>query len=332
MFSHTVPKRLLEEFAYFDPVTCSKRLWRYEHGCPPFSGVSPRKATGIEGYFADPLDEARERCVEEQLANDFESPVNMFLFRPNDAYLAAGSEKRRQLTFYATLLFNRSQARRKASTHLQEPIRQAYEFFIHNQRQVATVAAKINIERLLSGGISRGLVTPNEIVTEARKTLGGHLNESRAQKSYLHTMQRAMSEIDEALYEGDWNCLHSDEKHPFLLSDAPVVTWERLDSGAFSYGLGFHRENVEVALPISPTRCLHILPKVKRTRPVSPPSVEVINRVQAACADRFCYSNVRSDAIQRVMQENFGKAELGVKAFTVWHRDYRSAIYEILMG
>jgi hypothetical protein len=117
-----------------------------------------------------------------------------------------------------------------------------------------------------------------------------------------------------------------------VLSDAPVVTWERLPDGAFSYGMGFHRANVEVALPVSPTRCLHILPKVQRTRSVSTPSVEEINKAQASFARRACYSNMQSETIQKLIQENFGKAELGVKAFTVWHRDYRTAIYDILMG
>ena len=35
MLSHTVPKKLLEHFAFDDPVTRSKRLWRYEKGRPP---------------------------------------------------------------------------------------------------------------------------------------------------------------------------------------------------------------------------------------------------------------------------------------------------------
>lgn len=62
------------------------------------------------------------------------------------------------------------------------------------------------------------------------------------------------------------------------------------------------------------------------------PTAQEINRAQAAFAGRACYSNEQSGTIDRLVQENFGKAELGVKAFTVWHRDYRTAIYDILMG
>jgi hypothetical protein len=32
------------------------------------------------------------------------------------------------------------------------------------------------------------------------------------------------------------------------------------------------------------------------------------------------------------MQQNFGKAKLGVTAFTVWHRNYDNTVYELLMN
>jgi hypothetical protein len=40
--SHTVPKKLLEHFAYDDSVTLSKRLWRYQKGRPPLGRVAPK--------------------------------------------------------------------------------------------------------------------------------------------------------------------------------------------------------------------------------------------------------------------------------------------------
>lgn len=140
-----------------------------------------------------------------------------------------------------------------------------------------------------------------------------------------------MAEVDTVLSEGDFRFLNADAANPFILSDAPVVTWERLENGLFSFGQGFHRENVEVLLPVSPTMCLHMLPNVARTRSVQEPSTEKVNAAQAAFADRACYRNIESASIDRLVQENFGKAELGVKAFTIWHRDYRTAIYDILM-
>ena len=35
MFSHTKPKKLLEQFAYSDPITKSQRLWQYREGRAP---------------------------------------------------------------------------------------------------------------------------------------------------------------------------------------------------------------------------------------------------------------------------------------------------------
>lgn len=291
MFSHTVPKRLLEEFAYFDPITGSKRLCRYERGRRPYGGVSPSKATAIEGYFVDPEDEAKERQLEVDLAQKFEHPVNEFLFTVGDGDFLTTDERRRQLTFYLTLLFHRSAARRRASTHMQKVTQRAYELFFQNRQQTETVAAKWSIDLLLSGRLKHRLITAEEVVARTREGLAEHLNEASAQQSYLRTMERAMSELDELVYGGEWRCLRSNTNSPFILSDAPVVTWERLDNGVFSYGQGFHRENVEVFLPVSPTRCLHVLPNVQRTRAVRTPSTQDIN----AAAGRVC----RASLLQR---------------------------------
>jgi hypothetical protein len=88
--------------------------------------------------------------------------------------------------------------------------------------------------------------------------------------------------------------------------------------------MGFHLPNVEAFLAISPSSCLHIQPAVERTRPVKIPTVDEINAAQAAFASRSCFTNVK-DSRDKILQPNFGKAKLGVTAFTVWHRDYTNA-------
>jgi len=60
--------------------------------------------------------------------------------------------------------------------------------------------------------------------------------------------------------------------------------------------------------------------------------VREVNTAQAAFAARYCFSNVKSGEINHIVQENLGKAELGVKGFTVWHRNYKNTIYDILMS
>jgi hypothetical protein len=130
-------------------------------------------------------------------------------------------------------------------------------------------------------------------------------------------IEGAMLNIDGKLLAGDWKCLRTVPTKPFIISDAPVVTWERLTNRHFSYGMGFHRANVEVLLPISPLVCLHIQPDVQRVRPAARPSIGEVNAAQAAFAGRFCFSNIDSSWIDQIVQQNFGKAELGVRAFTV---------------
>jgi hypothetical protein len=333
MHSHTVPRKLLEQFAYDDPLTGSKRMWQYGKGTPPYWRASPRTATRIDRHLADPEDPAKEAELEKQLERNFEDPVNKFLFEISDPGFVPTDAQRRQLTFYVTLLFLRSEARRRASTtHTQKVSEHALNLFLENETQVLTVAAKQSIDQLLSGRNRHGLLTKEHVIAALRASAAKYSTEVRAQTSYLNTIKRALSHIDDKLLAGEWNYIRTVPTDPFIISDAPVVTWERLPNGQFSLGMGFHRANVEALLPISPLVCLHIQPQVERTRPTIRPSTREVNVAQAAFAGRFCFSNIESTEIDQIVQENFGNAELGVKSFTVWHRNYETAIFDILMN
>jgi hypothetical protein len=204
--------------------------------------------------------------------------------------------------------------------------------FISNEVQVATVAAKWSIDLILKGRLRNTVVSREVVIRVAKSLLDNYDTERNRQRSYSRSIERAMALFDDTIYDGQWTLLRASASDPFIISDAPVVTWERIAAGIFSYGLGFHRSNVEVFLPISPTVCLYVLPNVERTRAVQQPTTREVNVAQAALAGRFCFSNVRSAEIDTIMQENFGRAQLGVTAFTVWHRNYDNAIYEILMS
>jgi Protein of unknown function (DUF4238) len=256
MQSHTVPRKLLEQFSYDDAITDSKRLWRYEKGRPPYKKASPRTATRIDRHFSDPEDAAKESEIENRLNREFEEPVNKFLFEMADPCFISTDERRRQLTFYVTLLFQRSEARRLASTHLQEVLEHALKLFTGNESQVLTVAAKWSLELGC-------LMTEDPVIKMALAHSGDHFKGTNAQRSYIGMIQKVMSELDKVLFSGEWNYIRTVPTDPFILSDAPVVTWHRRRDGALSYGLGFHRPDVEVLLPISPLVCLHIQPNVK---------------------------------------------------------------------
>jgi hypothetical protein len=332
MKSHTVSHKLLEQFAYYDRITKCFRLWRYEKSRTPYPKASPRTATRIDGHFAHPEDAAKEEELETRLAAEFEECVNQFLSRLDDPSFVPTDLQRRQLTFYVTLLFNRSEARRAASKHLHDVTIHAVEKFISNEVQVLTVAAKWSIDLLLGGKVRNALVTKQHVVHAAMGLLENYQTERKRQQSYVEMIERAMLKLDEALFDGRWDCRRTSPDNPFVISDAPVVTWERLGTGLFSYGLGFHRPNVEIFLPLSPMTCLHILPNVKRTRSVLQPTVQEINIAQAAFASHYCFTNINSAEINSALQPNFGRAKLGVTAFTIWHRNYDNPVYELLMN
>lgn len=225
MKSHTVPRKLLEQFAYPDPKTGSPRLWRYEKDRAPFPKATPKTATTSDGHFSDPDDAAKEEQLEIRLAQKFEQPVNDFLFKTASSELSLTNEQRRQLAFYVTLLFFRSTARRRASSHLQQVTRNAYDQFLRNESQVLTVAAKWNLELYFSGRLRSGLVTSADVKVAARDLLQKHLTEMSAQSSYVAIIGKMMSECDEKLSLGQWDCIRTTLDNPFIISDAPVVTW-----------------------------------------------------------------------------------------------------------
>jgi hypothetical protein len=85
--------------------------------------------------------------------------------------------------------------------------------------------------------------------------------------------------------------LRAEADKPFVTGDAPVVTRERSDDNRLHFGLGFARLNAEVFLPVSPTACLHVLPRAVRSGPLLAPSVSEANMAQAALAREHCFTN-----------------------------------------
>ncbi len=324
MQSHTVPRKLLEQFAYDDADTKSKRLWRYEKDRPAFKKASPATATCIDHHFSHPDDATKEAEIERRLNQEFEDPVNNFLFEITNPGFVPTDERRRQLTFYVTLLFQRSRARREGSTHTQQMFEHALELFIQNESQVLTLAAKYFLE-------SGVFYTPSLVVKRARALCAPQLKEKNTQKGYIGSLQHMMSTPDKALFQGEWKCIRTVPTDPFIISDAPVVTWRRKHDGTLSYGVGFQTPDVEVILPISPLVCLHIHPDVKRSVAGRKPTVLEVNTAQAAFATQHCFSNIQSAEIDRVFQENVGKAKIGVNCFTISHRNFDTAVYDFLM-
>jgi hypothetical protein len=332
MFSHTVPKKLLEQFAYYDPVTKSQRLWQYHKARAPWWKASPKTATAWEGHFADPDNKAREAEIELRLKQEFEDPVNDFLDSIGNPLFQWKPEYVRLLTGYVRMLFNRSTARQDASAiHAKEKIR-AIELLLSNEKRLLEIAhqrTKNFIERGI--WISRP-VTKRDVVISLKGLVAKHSRPDQAQRDYVRTLENMMTFSDETMLNGDWGILRTDPEHPFVVGDAPVVTFERTEQNTLYWGVGFARPNVEVFLPVSPTACFHILPRVKRTRPVLEPSPIEVNMAQAAFARDYCFANVNSPEIDAILQAHFGTVRMGVTGFNVHHIDASQILFDILKG
>jgi len=331
MKSHTVPKKLLELFAFDDPVTHSKRLWRYQKAKAPYGKAAPKTATRWDGHFADPVNAAKEARLEVELERKFEHPVNQFIEMIGYRTFVLQPSHIKALTGYLTMLFTRSRARRSASQGQADIMIDALRSLLSDEQRLSELIAKYTMD-VIDRGLAVRMVTREEVVAAIENTIAAHSDDDEAQRRYIQTVETMMDFADVNMLNGDWGIVHTEPDKPFVIGDAPVVTWERTENNVLSFGQGFGRPNVEVLLPISPTTCLHVLPRVPRTRRVRVPTTAEVNIAQAAFATEHCFSNVFSQEIDGILQPNFAKIRFGIDGFSVRHIDYKKVMFDILMG
>jgi hypothetical protein len=332
MESHTVPRKLLDQFAYDDPVTRSRRLWQYAKDRPPSGRASPRTATRISDHFADPANSEREARLEDRLNREFENPVHTFLDQLRYRTFVMSRSHIRQLTRYVSLLFNRSQARRQATKQQVDIAIESSRALLNNEAQIAQIAGKWTLDLIGQGQPMQRSVTLDEVRAAVQGMIEDMLAKDHQQTTYIDTMERAMAYLDDGMDSGMWNVMHTTLDKPFVIGDAPVVTWERNDNNYLIHGQGFAKPNVEAFLPVAPTACLHILPNVPRPRRLVIPQVKEVNEAQAAYATQYVYTSVNSAELNDILQPHFGRTRLGVNAFSVRHRNYANTMFELLMN
>jgi hypothetical protein len=332
MQSHTVPRKLLDQFAYDDPVTRSRRLWRYQKGRHPYGNASPRTATRFEGHFSDPRDPDKELELENRLTREIEDPVNAFIEIVAYRTFVLTSDHIRKLTRYITLLFNRSRARLGATQHQLDIMIGSMNALLSNDEQLEIIAAKLTVEGAERGYALTRPLTKEDVAKVLRRNIEGQNTESQLQHNYARSVEVMLSGVDQNLLYGHWDILRTEPDEPFAIGDAPVVTWERTERNMLMFGQGFARPNVEVLLPVSPTSCLRVLPAVQRTRPVMPPATVEVNMAEASFATQYCFTNINSPKLDETLQRYFGQTILGLNAFTLRHRDFTNTMFNILMN
>jgi Protein of unknown function (DUF4238) len=332
MESHTVPRKLLDQFAYDDHVTGSRRLWQYARGRAPWRRASPRTATRVSSHFADPTDSDREARLEDRLNREFEDPVHKFIDQLRYRTFVLSRNHIRQLTPYVTLLWNRSESRRTATKQQVNIAIESCRSLLANDEQISQVAGKWTLDIIGQGQPLQRTVTPDEVRHNVQQMIDAMSTQEHIQTTYVDAMERAMAVVDENIDNGQWKIMHTTPQIPFVIGDAPVVTWERNDNNVLIYGQGFTRPNVDAILPLGPTTCLHILPAVERTRRVAIPTPREVNEAQASFATRYCYTNLENAELNAVLQPHFGRSRIGINAFSVRHRNYANTMFEILMN
>lgn len=332
MESHTIPRKLLDQFAYDDSITRSRRLWQYALGRLPSGRASPRTATRISNHFADPANVEREALLEDRLNREFENPVHQWLDQLRYRTFVLSRHHIRQLTPYISLLWNRSEARKTATREQVDIAIESSRALLANDDQISQIAGKWTIDLIGQGQPMQRVVDTSEVRSAIQRMIDDLMAQNHLQTTYVDAMERAMAYFDEGIDNGRWNVMHTFPKIPFVIGDAPVITWERNEHNALIYGQGFGRPNVEVILPVASTTCLHILPAVERNRRVVVPTVGEVNVAQASFATKYCYTNLESGELDGILQPHFGRTRLGINAFSVRHRNYGDTMFNLLMN
>jgi hypothetical protein len=193
MRSHTVPRKLLEQFAYDDPVTRSKRLWQYEKGRPPHWKASPRTATRFEGHFSDPRNVGKEIELENRLKREIEEPVNVFIEMVKYTTFVFTSDHIRKLARYITLLFARSRARLGATQHQLDVMLTSMTALLSNDEQLEAIAAKETITAIERGYALPRALTKEDVAKGLRRTIEAHKADDQLQHNYTKSVELMLS-------------------------------------------------------------------------------------------------------------------------------------------
>jgi len=214
MESHTVPRKLLDQFAYDDPITRSRRLWQYTQSREPWGRASPRTATRISDHFNHPADLEREARLENRLNREFEDPVHRFIDQLSYRTFVISRGHIRQLTRYVSLLFNRSEARRAATKQQVDIALESSRSLLANDAQISMIAGKWTLDLIAQGQPMRRTVTLAEVREAVQQMINQMTAQGHLQSTYVDAMERAMDYLDENIDSGQWNVMHTTPETP----------------------------------------------------------------------------------------------------------------------
>ena len=332
MNSHTIPQRLLEQFAHYDERTKSLRLCRYRKGLPPRRDAAPKMASRISGYFSHSDNSANEIITEQRLNAEVESPVHAFLPQLASGKLNFDEDVRAKLARYVVLLFSRSRTRKQGMVVTQTLRRRLLTEGKACEICMQTAATSWNLQVYFSSGRSPELFTARDIRAIVNATLFESETKADRQNGFANWIGHLLDAKtdDTRLANGRWFLLRTSEQEPFLLSDSPVISCSRISGGLLSWGEGFNKPTVEVILPISPTRCLHMLPS-QNAQDWNPPTTEEVNTLEAQFIYESGYADRYTSHLESLVNTHAGTAKIGENCYKIDPRKTRYYLLDTLI-
>jgi hypothetical protein len=313
---HIVPAFLLARFGFSLPEDRDpsnqrlKNLWVYERGKQPVVRKVETQCKENQ-YFSESQNGAHESGEhEENLANRVEEPFNRILSVIENLLFDPSEIDRYSICKYLAYMFMRTRPRKRAS---QKIARETSE----TVRKVADDGIKL---RQLAAAFSIRIRSPIDLIS-LRATLlnlaDSGKTSSELQNHFVSSMSVTAKGTIDDLLKLSLSLLISSDQAQFVISDNPVITRINVGNNLYDLGWGFRTPNIQVLMPVSPRACI-LLARSQPLRLQIPPSeVHVINGQLIQMADRYVYSQSRSDETQGLVDEHIGRKEYGKDVFGI---------------
>jgi Protein of unknown function (DUF4238) len=289
---HYVPRFYLDYFA--SEVSPGRRLlWAYDK-----AGGAPRpqtpKDTAVESNFYT-VDTITGRTVAiEESFSELETAAAAVLKRLQDPGAELVESDILVLTEFLAMLHVRG----PRMVQVSEEFLAAYALHVVEDAAVDPAL----IRRFLQD--KRSELTKERKAVPSENELREILQKTDEQCDVVVNRQAALLEglkaaevIAPILYQMNWCLCRVSRNKAFITSDSPLCAFVRTSEKGILFGTGFDRPNFQIIFPISPQAAI-LIDRVHNQRCLTAGEAQVrdANRLMAWYAQRFVYSNVRSQA------------------------------------
>jgi hypothetical protein len=294
---HFVPQLYLRPFA--DPASRQGELWRYGPGFAP--QLKAPKSIAWESKFYDVSGELPEEDndVEDWFA-EIETIAAPHLEKLRQGSLDLDPQERAELGTFISLLSTRTRAHREFVNTLVSKM--------HVLAVMKTLETEGGLEDLIEEVAAHDgeRLDPAVVRQALQAVVDGSVRIEQTSKAWtIKEIFENAKALDALVSEMDWNLLKAPADTPFLTSDNPVIVF---DPNRGSNPKGYKpSKNTQLHFPISPSYLLVGDFSGRNGLVVDVPAemVAKFNENQILSANKEVYASVRSEALQRAVDELF---------------------------